>query len=176
VVRILEAFRLEGEAVVRASTGAEVVFRPGKRGYCTVRLGRRGEGSMEYHRVKFVLVNGYLPPRVDHADRDRSNNRKGNLRAATPAQNVQNSSAHRDSAAGLKGVSRHGSGWRAQIFTDGRKRHLGTYRTPEEASAAYQSAARAAHGAFFMEPPSGNPRQAHLPDLAVRQGRPPVVE
>ena len=41
---------------------------------------------------------------------------------------------------GVKGVSKHGKGWRAFITVDYKRRHVGTFATMEEATFARQAA------------------------------------
>ena len=84
---------------------------------------------------------------VDHINGNRVDNRWSNLRLVSSGVNSQNQRrAHGDSALGILGVSPHGKrGFRAQIRVDGRQKHLGTFPTAEEASAAYLNAKRAMH-------------------------------
>jgi hypothetical protein len=53
--------------------------------------------------------------------------------------------ARSDSSTGLLGVSKNGSGWRAEIRVDGKKINLGTHKTPELAHLAYVNAKRKHH-------------------------------
>ena len=85
---------------------------------------------------------------IDHRDGDPSNNRWTNLRSATRSQNSANKRLYRSNACGLKGVCRERSGWRATIYKNGRRRHLGNFPTPQEAHAAYVKAARKLFGEF----------------------------
>lgn len=89
---------------------------------------------------------------VDHKDRDKSNNRRDNLRLATRSQNLQNMGISPRNTSGYKGVDyRTKSGkWRAQIRTqNGDKKHLGLFDTPELASEAYEKSAKEIHGEFY---------------------------
>jgi hypothetical protein len=51
--------------------------------------------------------------------------------------------ARRDSVSGLRGVSPYGSRWRARITHEGKRRVIGYFDTPEEASRAYNQAMEA---------------------------------
>lgn len=86
---------------------------------------------------------------VDHADRDRLNNRRANIRLCNGTQNGANRRLNRTST-GFRGVDRPSyiSGWRARIKAHGKSRHLGIYPTPEEAARAYDAAATEAFGEF----------------------------
>jgi hypothetical protein len=102
------------------------------------------------HQLAWLYMTGKRWPRViDHRDRNPSNNRWDNLRRATVSQNNANRRRHRNNACGFKGVTRTEWGrWRASIYKDGRKHHLGIFATPEEAHAAYMAAARRLFGEF----------------------------
>lgn len=103
-----------------------------------------GGGRIYMHREIVRPPRGML---VDHANRCGLDNRRSNLRLATRAQNAVNC-ASRPGETGFRGVSRHGSGFRARITRDGKELYLGTFRTVLEAAAAYDAAAREEHGPF----------------------------
>ena len=105
------------------------------------------------HRLAWVYVNGdVLAPEdeIDHVDGVRSHNWIGNLRPATKTQNMANSAGWKERPAqGLpKGVFMCRSKFQASIFRNGKKMHLGTFDTAEEAHAAYLSMAAAVDGEF----------------------------
>ena len=89
---------------------------------------------------------------VDHINGDKLDNRRINLRLATRAQNKANSRVAKNNAIGVKGVSKRtgpkGDAFRAHITTEGKMKSLGTFKTAEEAHAAYCKAATEAHGEF----------------------------
>ena len=103
------------------------------------------------HRIIWEMHHGPIPHKmqVDHRDGDATNNRIGNLRLATNAQNSMNSRAQSNNTSGFKGVSFHkASGrWRADI-RETTQRWLGLFDTPEEAHEAYKKAAMELHGEF----------------------------
>lgn len=102
------------------------------------------------HDLAVFHVEGDMPRLVDHEDRDGVNNRWENLRRATKSQNGANQCLSPRNKFGLKGVMRdkHGKKWVAQIQVDGKSKHLGTFKTPEEAHAAYVAAAERHFGEF----------------------------
>ncbi|MGP3789788.1 HNH endonuclease [Pseudomonas sp. B392_1p] len=110
-------------------------------------VGIAGVRAVPAHRIAFALMTGSWPElEVDHIDGDRSNNAWANLRLVTTAQNHQNMRKPRtDNAAGHLGVSFQDGRYRAQIQAGGKKRWLGQFATPEEASAAYVAAKRNLH-------------------------------
>lgn len=109
-------------------------------GYATTKINGR---QVKLHRLLFPDFAA-----VDHANRDRLDNRRANLREATRSQNGANCSISSINTSGFKGVSRYGSKWGAKITVRGARLWLGLYDTPEAAAAAYDRAAVAAHGQF----------------------------
>lgn len=103
------------------------------------------------HRLAWFWMTGKWPdPEVDHRDRDRANNRWGNLREASRAQNRMNATVRSDSQTKLKGVSlcRATGRYRADIRLNGKGKNLGRADTPEEAFALYVNASRELFGEF----------------------------
>jgi len=98
------------------------------------------------HRIAWLYMTGAWPvDQIDHINRDRSDNRFENLREVNNAENQQNRSIRRDCASGFMGVRKNKSRWMAEIRADKVRFHLGTYDTPEEASAAYLEAKKRLH-------------------------------
>jgi hypothetical protein len=98
------------------------------------------------HRLAWVLVTGQQPPSViDHKDADGRNNRWANLRAATDALNGAN---RRRQGTHSKGTHNLKGRWQAHIRVNGKKLHLGSFGTEEEAHAAYVKAAIEHFGEF----------------------------
>jgi hypothetical protein len=99
----------------------------------TVRTGKRGGRKVYLHRVIAGLAPND-PREVDHINRNRLDNRRTNLRVASRAEQMQNTSLRSDSASGFRGVSKRGHRWRASATVAGKRHELGTYGTPEEAA------------------------------------------
>jgi hypothetical protein len=107
--------------------------------------------SYRAHQLAWLYVKGrWGRPMIDHRDGDATNNRWSNLRRATASQNSANSRRRRTNTSGYRGVWLCGRSrrWRACITKAGRRRHLGTFATPEAAHDAYVAAARKLFGEF----------------------------
>ena len=85
---------------------------------------------------------------VDHRNRNTLDNRRSNLRNATPSQSRGNGTP--------KGVSKYmgvswskgSSKWQATISYGGRKRHLGLFDNEKDAALMYNSWAKEVHREF----------------------------
>lgn len=113
------------------------------------RIPIRGEAH-QAHRLAWVYVNGSIPDGycLDHINRDGIDNRINNLRLATPQQNSANQRQNRNSKAPFKGITFQDGGWAARIKIRDKSFYLGTYKTPEEAHAAYVDAAKTHFGEY----------------------------
>ena len=115
---------------------------------------RNRPGSTEsLHRL---LLRAQL---VDHRNGNGLDNRRENLRAATPGQNSRNRVSHRGSSSRYRGVSFDASRkkWLAQIWHEGQNHRLGAFVDERAAALAYDTAALQFHGQFarpnFQEDP-----------------------
>lgn len=99
------------------------------------------------HRLVWLYVHSKWPPEhIDHINGIRSDNRLLNLRIASRAINNQNRRKPvTGSASGLLGVTPYRNKWVAQISVNFMKIHIGVYKTPELAHAAYIEAKRRLH-------------------------------
>jgi hypothetical protein len=90
--------------------------------------------QFKLHRL---IMNCNFNELIDHKDGNGLNNCKTNLRVATNAENMQNrtTEANSNSTSGVRGVgfkSQTGR-WTAQVKINGTKKHLGSFKTIEEA-------------------------------------------
>lgn len=86
---------------------------------------------------------------VDHINGNPLDNRRANLRLGTLSQNQGNRSVALFKASKLpKGVYKDRKGLRACISINGKSKHLGSFKTVEEASACYIKAAALYFGEF----------------------------
>lgn len=103
------------------------------------------------HRLAYFYMTGRWPEsEIDHKDGDRLNNRWSNLRVATRTQNAQNCRKQTGCSSSYKGVYLNSArkDWHAQIRIDGKRKHLGYFRTEEDAYAAYCAAAAKHFGEY----------------------------
>lgn len=105
--------------------------------------------SVSMHRILMDLKPGDKR-KVDHINGNRLDNRRGNLRICTDAQNQRNRGKNKNNTSGFKGVtwSKNRKKWYAHIGFGGRDYFLGFYATPEAAHQAYCEAAAKHHGEF----------------------------
>ena len=85
---------------------------------------------------------------IDHINRISGDDRIGNLRLATHAQNMANSRRSLKNTSGYKGVSKQGNRYKADIRFNGRTVYLGRFDTPKEAHLAYCEFAKKYRGEF----------------------------
>ena len=88
------------------------------------------------------IAEGFV---TDHINGNPLDNRRENLREVTQAQNVHNQAKYIHGENPFKGVRQvYAQRWEARINDE----HIGTYRTAEEASLAYDKAALAQWGEY----------------------------
>jgi hypothetical protein len=93
-----------------------------------------------------LLKNEYC----DHINGNRLDNRRGNLRVASPADNSHNMRLTHRNASGYKGVYWHKQRrkWAAMICVNGHRIYLGLFVEILDAAQAYRDAALKYHGEF----------------------------
>ncbi len=103
------------------------------------------------HRA-ILGIDGVADFWVDHANGNKLDNRRINLRPCNASLNAANQPKHATTPTVYKGVSWHKASqkWRAYITVKGHTRHLGLFLSPEDAAHAYDVAARAAFGPYAL--------------------------
>jgi len=132
----------------RAKVGARAGAKEG-RGYRVI--GIRGRNYKE-HRLAWKWVYGVDPEEeIDHKNGVKTDNWIKNLREATSLQNKHNSSICKHNKSGFKGVYKHSQNgnWVANTTVNHKHIHIGVFKTPEEASEAYNSFIKGLQGQFY---------------------------
>jgi hypothetical protein len=104
--------------------------------------------TLKIHRLILGAPKSNL---VDHRNRDRSDNRRSNLRVATRAQNARNRGFASNNKLKIKGVIKKRGRYYASISCDDIKYNLGDYEDIELAATAYNAAAKVLFGEFAYE-------------------------
>lgn len=150
--RLLEVVNYDAEKGVftprsrRTGKRMEILGSRNSKGYLMICIDYR---PYRAHRLAWFYVYGTWPENyLDHRDLDKGNNRINNLREATRSTNAANMPVASNNTSGFKGVFSAKNKWVAQIGLNGKRIRLGTYSTPEEAHAAYMSAANRIYGEF----------------------------
>jgi transcriptional regulator with XRE-family HTH domain len=121
------------------------------KGYA-VRHARQPDGSDQRFLLHREIMQAGSGTHVHHANENRLDNRRRNLKIMAPGEHsALHESAREPRNGGYKGVRFSKDGkrrrrWVASITVGGQYRFLGRFRTAEEAAAAYNAAAVAAHG------------------------------
>lgn len=105
------------------------------------------------HRIIYALAHGIDAGSryIDHIDGCAKNNNPANLRLSTCSENLQNRGKYRNNTSGRKGVSWHNmtQKWQARIKINSRCKHLGYFHSIDDASTAYEAAARKHFEEFY---------------------------
>ncbi|WJM80435.1 HNH endonuclease [Pectobacterium brasiliense] len=107
-----------------------------------IEIGIQGR-LMKAHRVAWAMSYGEYPSGdIDHINGVRSDNRLDNLRDVDRKANCRNRARHKNNTSGINGVrwSNRENRWAAEIYIDGKQRHLGYYANIIDATAARKSA------------------------------------
>ncbi len=109
--------------------------------------GKRQRRILYMHRLLLDTPDGM---EGEHKDNNRLNNRRYNLRNATPFQNMCNRRKFGKQGSKYKGVDLHKKSglWRVRIKTADKRISLGYFKSQEEAAKVYNQAAIEHHGEF----------------------------
>jgi len=101
------------------------------------------------HMAWSLMTGDWPADQIDHIDRNPLNNRWENLRAATVMQQQGNHGLAKNNTSGFRGVVARKNRWYARMTVGKRTKHIGCFKTKEEAAAAYDKAARERWGDFY---------------------------
>ena len=129
---------------------------PHPEGYKQVNLYKNGiKKPFLIHRLVGLafLENPDNKQMIDHIDNNPANNNIKNLRWATSKNNSANRGKPTNNTTGFKGVcfDKHAKKYKANIMINGKKKHLGLFKSTEDASQAYEAKAKEIHGEFYYK-------------------------
>jgi len=109
-----------------------------------------GSPAIRMHRVIAERAGVDCSQTIDHKNLDKLDNRRKNLRPATPAQQKMNCPPQKSNTSGFKGVyyRRDCSKWCTQIRCNGKRYFLGLFIDKLDAAKAYNKAAKKFFGEF----------------------------
>lgn len=118
--------------------------------YRTQRYGLRKfnkKKNIHMHRLILDAPKGFF---TDHIDGNRLNNQRKNLRIVNYQQSAFNTGLSSRNKCGYKGVGWHKEKekYRAYIKMDGHQKHLGYFKTKEEAARAFNVMSKKYHGEY----------------------------
>lgn len=143
----------------RRVKAGDIAGSVGGKGYVVIKVAGRNYPA---HRIAWAMTHGAWPRwQIDHINGDRADNRLENLRDVKPSINSQNRVCpNPKNSTGLLGVSVSRSRYIATIrATGGRKQHLGTFDTAQEAHAAYLAAKALIHPEAVVQRKRANAQQ-----------------
>ena len=120
---------------------------PTKGGYTNRQISIRGKLYREHRLAWLYMTGSAAPDEIDHINRNATDNRWTNLRAANNGLNHRNMSMKRSNTSGVTGVCFDASKgkWMAGAQLNGRTKFIGRYSLIEDAESAVKKF-RAAHG------------------------------
>jgi hypothetical protein len=128
----------------------EKILKPSKdgKGYYIISLCKEGgKKTIRVHVLVAMAFLGHKPDGTmkivpDHKDTDKLNNRADNLELITNRENIERYWLTQKSSSQYIGVNwdKKINKWRAQIYIDGKLKHLGYFTDEYEAHLAYQKA------------------------------------
>lgn len=109
--------------------------------------------SRRIERGKKIYMHRYIlqPTKkeiVDHANGNKLDNRRDNLRIASFQQNSANSKLHSHNTSGYRGVYKWKGYWRAAVTYRNKQISCGYYKNKEDAALAYNKKALELFGEF----------------------------
>ena len=131
-------FQIDKEDLELAS---QYTWHVNKKGYC---MARDGDTMVLLHR----LLMGSPKSSIDHKNRDKTDNRKKNLRVCSQSQNLVNRGMLSNNTSGYRGVSKSHGKWTSMLGVDGKNIYLGTFEDIVDAAKAYNDKAKELYGEF----------------------------
>jgi len=133
-----------------SSTGKNIKCCVDKYGYLVFSSYSNKKIQIKLHRAIGItfLPNKNNYSTIDHINRNKIDNRVENLRWASLSEQQLNKNSMGEIP--YKGVCRKGNSFQARIVVNGKRKHLGTFKTAEEASNAYEDTFKEAYGIYKL--------------------------
>ena len=131
--------------------GVKSIFYGGHGYACVYVPSLKRRSGIQLHRFLMKLIGCDIDGlEIDHINGNRLDNRISNLRMATDAQNASNRKIPVNNSSGFKGVhfQKNNKNWVARIGIGKKRKHLGAFKTKEDAAKAYNAAAKEKYGEF----------------------------
>jgi len=132
-----------------------IIMKPSTNGngYVSVSLSNSlAKRTRDIHRLVALafIENPEEKKYVDHKNNIQDDNQISNLRWATASQNGQNSKIKKNNTCGVKGITyiKKTKKYRVRIYINGKRIHLGNFKTLEEAQFVRTQKAQEAFGDF----------------------------
>jgi hypothetical protein len=108
---------------------------------------RKNKSTLRLHRYLVNCPDGF---EVDHINHNTLDNRRRNLRICSKAENQRNQRLKDNNTSGFKGVywKKQDKKYVSQITLDGKRLHIGYYKTAKEAAFHYNHYANILFGEF----------------------------
>lgn len=103
------------------------------------------EGRLFLHREVMCSKEGDV---TDHINRDKLDNRRGNLRIVTTSQNGMNRGPNKGRPGGFKGAVGEDGKFVTKVMVEGVSIYVGTFATKEDAAKAYNIVAQEYFGEY----------------------------
>ena len=149
LIKNFENYSVSNLGNVKNNDTNKILKQNNSHGYQLVHL------NGKYLRVHRLVAEAFIPnPEnkscVDHKNNIRDDNRIDNLRWATIKENSQNVSISSRNKSGYKGVNwdKRYKRWRASIFENGLKVHIGCFESLDDAVKARQKKANEVFGEY----------------------------
>lgn len=149
LIKNFENYSVSNLGNVKNNNTNKILKQHNSHGYKLVHL------NGKYLRVHRLVAEAFIPnpenkPCVDHKNNLRDDNRIDNLRWATIKENNQNTSISSRNKSGYKGVNwdKRYKRWRASIFENGLKVHIGYFESLDDAIKARQKKANEVFGEY----------------------------
>lgn len=115
-----------------------------------IRSAKGKDGQRKYIYMHRQILDAPDGKYVDHINHDTLDNRRFNLRVASPTESIRNTRPRKNGKSVFKGVTLVQNRWQVSIQVGDEKITVGRYLTQREAAAAYNKAAKTYFGEFAV--------------------------